>query len=92
MAETIEVHTNVEGEDRAVDLAHHLLRTGLAVSIDLAPVAGSGSDGGGMWKISVLTTGDRLAAVEEEFGRAHGGTVPSVLTFPGGGGKPLGHR
>jgi hypothetical protein len=80
MAETVEVHTTVEGQERAVELAHTILRAGLAHSIDLSPVAGSGAEGGEIstWKLSALTTGAWLAAVEEHFERARCDVVPPL--------------
>ncbi|SEG96949.1 Uncharacterized protein involved in tolerance to divalent cations [Nonomuraea solani] len=88
MAELIEVHTTVEGQEKAADLAHDILRAGLAASIDLSPVTRlvrweTGVEETGAWKVAALTVDTRLPALRQRIERAHGdAVVPPILTFP----------
>ncbi|WP_043630293.1 hypothetical protein [Nonomuraea candida] len=65
MAEFFEVRTTIEGHERAAALAHGILLTGLATSIDIAevPNPAPGHDDTA-WQLTLITTERQVSHVE----------------------------
>ncbi|MEV0387830.1 hypothetical protein [Nonomuraea sp. NPDC050643] len=65
MAEFIEVRTTIEGHERAAELAHGILRAGLATSIDIAEVPHPAIAGNGVaWQLTLITTPPKVGTLE----------------------------
>ncbi|MFG1704495.1 divalent cation tolerance protein CutA [Nonomuraea sp. M3C6] len=87
MAEFIEVHITIEGHEKASRLAHSLLHTGLAASIDIGEVTRlirreNGIEEASAWQLAVITTASQLAAIEQHVGENHRDEEIPILALP----------
>ncbi|GAA3666997.1 hypothetical protein GCM10022224_033860 [Nonomuraea antimicrobica] len=65
MAEFLEVHTTIEGQERAAELAHGILLAGLATSIDIAEVPHPApTPDGTAWQLTLITTERQVRTLE----------------------------
>ncbi|MFC4122677.1 hypothetical protein [Nonomuraea zeae] len=65
MTEFIEVRTTIEGHEKAAELAHGILRSGLATSIDLTEVAQPAAPHDRTtWQLTLITTEQQAPALE----------------------------
>lgn len=76
MAEFFEVRTTIEGHERAAELAHELLLTGLATSIDIAelPHQAPGRDGTA-WQLTLIAAERHVSHLEQRI-KATNGSLP----------------
>ncbi|MFI7129583.1 hypothetical protein ACIBQ1_28060 [Nonomuraea sp. NPDC050153] len=72
MAEFIEVRATIEGHERAAALAHGILSTGLAASIDIAEVP-SARQGTTVWELTLITTDQQVHTLERHIRDSDGG-------------------
>ncbi|GAA3551624.1 hypothetical protein GCM10022419_034910 [Nonomuraea rosea] len=76
MTEFIEVRTTIEGHEKAAELAHGILRAGLATSIDLSEVAQPAARHDmTTWQLTLITT-ERQAPILEQHIRDIGESIP----------------
>ncbi|PRX58714.1 hypothetical protein B0I32_122177 [Nonomuraea fuscirosea] len=67
MAEFFEVHTTIGGREQAAELAHGILFSGLATSIDIAEAPGREATA---WQLTFIAAGPQVAALERHIRRA----------------------
>ncbi|MFG1700552.1 hypothetical protein [Nonomuraea sp. NPDC049309] len=72
MAEFVEVRTLIEGHEAAADLAHGILLSGLATSIDIAEVPHPSAAGATAWQLTLVTTEQQVPALERHVRRTGG--------------------
>ncbi|SEH02505.1 hypothetical protein SAMN05444920_12743 [Nonomuraea solani] len=78
MAEYIEVRTTIEGHVRAAELAHGILRAGLATSIDIAEVPHPHD--GATWELTLITTQPQVTTLERHI--REGGANRPIISEP----------
>ncbi|MEO3873937.1 hypothetical protein ABGB18_34430 [Nonomuraea sp. B12E4] len=66
MAEFIEVHTTIEGHERAAELVHGILDAGLATSIDISevPPAAALSEDVTTWELTFIAPAAQAPVLE----------------------------
>ncbi|MEV5892158.1 hypothetical protein [Nonomuraea fuscirosea] len=71
MAEFFEVRTTIGGREQAAELAHGILFSGLATSIDIAeaPDPAPGREAAG-WQLTFIAAGPQVAALERHIRQA----------------------
>ncbi|MFG1706417.1 hypothetical protein ACFLIM_24785 [Nonomuraea sp. M3C6] len=62
MAQFIEVRTTIEGHEKAAELAHGILRAGLATSIDITEVPHPADETA--WELTLITTERQAPTLE----------------------------
>jgi hypothetical protein len=79
MTEFIEVRTTIEGHEKAAELAHGILRAGLATSIDLAEVPHPAACHDQVtWQLTLITTEPQASTLEQHIRESgEGGPISS---------------
>ncbi|SDM68495.1 hypothetical protein [Nonomuraea jiangxiensis] len=80
MSEFIEVHTTIEGHERAAELIHGILGADLATSIDISEVPRAGGSSGDIttWELTFITPARRVPDLERHIKERDGGLIVSL--------------